>query len=311
MYNAENYISETLARLKNQTYDNIEVILVDDHSTDNSVSIAHQAKLVNLIILRNVSKGACAARNFAFYQSKGKFIKFMDADDYCSETMIEDQVTALSADENLNSVSFSNVIMLFDDRDPVKPKRLIDKDFVPAIELQVAIWNNGGFNCPHCYLIPRHIVEQSGGWNENLIKNQDGEFFARILALSEKAVFISTASATWRQTGTGISAQTSNDALRSVIESYHEITKTLIGYDKNYEKLCAENMGKLVFANYPQIKPLLPFVYSILEEIKAPLVLPNRKLVKIVRPILGWEYAVLLSKAWDRLKPRLHNHDTY
>ena len=83
-YNSFQFIAETLDSLLVQTHTNWECIIVDDHSTDNSVEIINNycEKYPGKIkLFTNPKKGACSARNTAFEKCKGEYVKFLDADD--------------------------------------------------------------------------------------------------------------------------------------------------------------------------------------------------------------------------------------
>ena len=96
-YNSEAYLAETLKCCVNQTYPNIEVVVVDDGSTDGSLKIAHQWKGVheNICVYSQQNLGAASARNFAFEKSRGEYIMYLDADDLISLNKVEKQVESL------------------------------------------------------------------------------------------------------------------------------------------------------------------------------------------------------------------------
>ena len=92
LYNAEKYIAESIESVIKQTYSNIELIIVNDGSTDKSLEVAIKNERENIKIFNQPNRGASAARNFGFKQSKGEFIKFFDADDLMNPIMIEAQI---------------------------------------------------------------------------------------------------------------------------------------------------------------------------------------------------------------------------
>src|SRR3712207_2570902 len=94
-YNAEKYIFETLESLINQTYQNIEIIVVNDGSTDKSEEIIRNVSDERIKYFKQTNKGQCAALNTGFKFSQGKYIKFYDADDVLNPTAIEGQVEVL------------------------------------------------------------------------------------------------------------------------------------------------------------------------------------------------------------------------
>lgn len=103
VYNVEKYLCKCVDSILNQTYQNLEIFLVDDGSLDNSGRICDEyAKKDNRIIAIHKSNGGLSdARNVAIEQATGKYITFIDSDDYVSLDMIEflhQNVTKYQAD---------------------------------------------------------------------------------------------------------------------------------------------------------------------------------------------------------------------
>tara|TARA_B100001059_G_scaffold209781_1_gene222960 strand:- start:7026 stop:7835 length:810 start_codon:yes stop_codon:yes gene_type:complete len=114
MYNAEKYIQETLTSLKNQSYDNYEVIIVDNASTDNSVSVAQEMSSCFksfLIVKSDVNSGGPAKpRNIGIEHSSGEYIAFLDADDLWEPKKLSYQIDIMIRDGfNFTCVSPSAV----------------------------------------------------------------------------------------------------------------------------------------------------------------------------------------------------------
>ena len=106
-YNSEKYISETIHSVLNQTYKNWELLIVDDCSTDRSISIVKefqkQDSRIKLFLLEENS-GAAVARNVAIKASKGEFVAFLDADDKWMPNKLEMQLDFMIS----NHYSFSH-----------------------------------------------------------------------------------------------------------------------------------------------------------------------------------------------------------
>lgn len=92
MYNAKLYIDQCIQNVLHQTYKNIEVIVVDDGSTDDSAAIAERYP-VNVI--RQKNRGVSAARNSGIDIAKGYYLHFMDVDDMINETFYQKLVSAM------------------------------------------------------------------------------------------------------------------------------------------------------------------------------------------------------------------------
>src|SRR5690625_1414914 len=79
VFNAERYISEALESIFNQTYGNLEILLVDDGSTDDSVNIINSYKDTRIRLIQNVrNRGIPYTRNIGLKEAKGKYIVIMD-----------------------------------------------------------------------------------------------------------------------------------------------------------------------------------------------------------------------------------------
>lgn len=186
-YNSANYISETLQSCLSQDYQNIEIIVVDDGSTDNSVEVIREwvSKYDNIHLYLQKNSGVCRARNLAFEKSTGDYILYLDADDLISHDTVVNQVELLKGAEN-NVVATCAWGRFYASLDDFKLERQpIYKDYETAVELIEDLLNEGMFGLT-CYLTPRSIIEKAGLWNEQLTINTDGEFFIRVLANTGK-----------------------------------------------------------------------------------------------------------------------------
>lgn len=101
VYNAEKYLNRSIESIMNQTYNNIEIILVNDGSTDNSLEICtnYQEKDNRIKLINQENKGVSFARNKGIDESTGDYIMFIDSDDYIEKNMIEDMVEKIIEDD--------------------------------------------------------------------------------------------------------------------------------------------------------------------------------------------------------------------
>ena len=91
VYNRENCIENCIESIRSQTYDNIEIIIVDDGSTDNSGKIcdSYEKKDHRIHVIHQKNQGVSAARNAGIHKATGKYIQFVDSDDTVAQTMCE------------------------------------------------------------------------------------------------------------------------------------------------------------------------------------------------------------------------------
>lgn len=104
VYNGENYIERCLDSLINQTYIHIEIIAVDDGSRDNSLNILrkYEEKYSNIKIISKKNGGVSSARNMGLKSAIGKYVAFVDADDYCEKEMYKNMINlAIKSDYDM------------------------------------------------------------------------------------------------------------------------------------------------------------------------------------------------------------------
>ncbi|MEH6745910.1 MAG: glycosyltransferase family 2 protein [Maribacter arcticus] len=119
-YNSEKFIEETIASVREQTYSNFELIIVDDCSTDRTVEIVKKFQLEDnriRFIELDKNSGAAIARNTAIQQISGKYMTFLDGDDLWLPTFIEDSLK-FSIDNHANFV-FSSYMRYDEDLKPL------------------------------------------------------------------------------------------------------------------------------------------------------------------------------------------------
>lgn len=113
VYNSSKYLEECITSIINQTYKNLEIIIINDNSTDNSLNIINKFKdkRIKVINLKK-TKGVANARNEGIKKSSGNYICYLDSDDYITKDKIEKQVKFM--EENNVIFSYTNFIYLKD-----------------------------------------------------------------------------------------------------------------------------------------------------------------------------------------------------
>ena len=180
VHNGEKYIKESIDSCLNQTYNNIEIIVVDDKSEDRTLEILKEYGQKLTVIPVEKQNGLGNVINIGIRKSRGKYIARMDADDIMYPTRIEKQVQYLES--NTNCVAIGGQIDIIDenssitghreyaieDRD-IKKNRFLFQPFAhPAVTLR------------------KSTVEEIGLYPENMWKVEDVKFF---LILSTKGEF--------------------------------------------------------------------------------------------------------------------------
>lgn len=106
IHNSESKLEKCINSLLNQTYTNIEIILVDDGSTDNSYSICKEYEKLDsrIISLHQKNSGVSCARNIGVHMCNGDYIGFVDSDDYIESTMYEKVLTLMESTKSMIGV---------------------------------------------------------------------------------------------------------------------------------------------------------------------------------------------------------------
>lgn len=100
-YNYEKHIAETIDSVLQQSYAPIEIIVIDDGSTDGTRSLIDSMKHPNLHYYYQENGGLSSARNLGIQKSKGTYLQFLDADDLLEKDKIKNQVAAFESDPDL------------------------------------------------------------------------------------------------------------------------------------------------------------------------------------------------------------------
>ncbi|MBQ9977004.1 MAG: glycosyltransferase [Clostridia bacterium] len=112
VYNVEKYIEKCINSLKNQTLSDIEIILVDDSSTDSSLKLCQKAaeEDARIKVIHKINEGAGMARNAGLEVAKGEYIGFIDSDDFVEENMYE--TLCAKADEYGSDLILSGILFV-------------------------------------------------------------------------------------------------------------------------------------------------------------------------------------------------------
>jgi glycosyltransferase involved in cell wall biosynthesis len=254
-FNAEKWLTQTIESVLNQTWTNIEIIIVDDGSSDNSFTIAKSFESDKIKVISQVNNGASAARNRAFQESQGDFIQYLDADDLLAPDKIERQVKLLS-NENSEYVACGEWGRFYTspDRANFIPEA-VWRD-MPGIDWLVCSWEGGGMMHPAAWLVPRTIAVIAGSWNEDLSLNDDGEYFCRVILASKGVKFCSGAKSYYRSgNSSSLSAAKSVSAMKSAFLSFELATSKLLAKEnsKKTRHACASVFQRFIYDVYPSM----------------------------------------------------------
>ncbi len=180
-YNSSQFIKETISSAQLQTCNDIEIVIVDDGSIDNTAEIVSNMN-GPVKIIRQQNKGRGAARNNGISQAKGEYIAFLDHDDLLFPESIADRVAFLESKPNVGWV-FTDAIEF----DATGDLRLYLDQF-PWLDLSQDNFCQllrGCFPLTSSVMIRSDLIRQVGGFNTAIDYGDDIELFLRLFLVSK------------------------------------------------------------------------------------------------------------------------------
>jgi glycosyltransferase involved in cell wall biosynthesis len=234
LYNKVLFFDETMKSVLNQTYPNIEIIIVDDGSTDGSLALAKGYLSDNIKIFVQKNKGASAARNKAFELSKGDFIQYLDADDTLDLRKIEDQINLVKEHPDcLVTARRFDIRETSDHQIKLVERTLLSKNYADAVHFISDDIREGALI--HSWLIPRHMIEKSGGWDEKISVFDDRDFYLRLIPLASKIIYCPTAICYYRTKANDQSNRRDEPDLAGALHYFGKVESLLLSKENKLD----------------------------------------------------------------------------
>ena len=182
IYNRAELVKETFHSLIAQTYKNWEAMVVDDGSTDHTLSVLQEYSLKDSRIQwfrrpPEKHKGPASCRNYGIIHSKGEYLVFFDSDDLMHENYLSDLVETLDRNPLINIAA-------------CRPQRFYvengKKIFMDAVDFENIRFPQDFFSRKlkigtPALMFRRSALDMNDLWNEKIVKSEDYEFYSRLL----------------------------------------------------------------------------------------------------------------------------------
>ncbi len=287
VYNAEQYIDNCLKSLIEQTYKNIEIILVDDGSKDSSYDICLEySKKYNFIkTFHKTNGGPSSARNFGINKASGDYICFVDSDDTVSEYYIEKLLENKEdivlggfielINENKKNVKMCNSIQMFKDEE-------IYIKFLEASESDI-------FNSPWCKLYKRNIIEKNKlRYDESLRMGEDLEFNINYLKYCKSMIIIPDCLYYYNKNVVGsltkkfeITRWNTEKKIYYEYKKIYELNNLYINYKSNIDCMLLQGAKKTIYilcASNTKYDESIKYINDIVNDVEM------RKVVNYIKP---------------------------
>jgi glycosyltransferase involved in cell wall biosynthesis len=284
-YNAEDWISYTLESAVGQTWPRKEIIVVNDGSTDGTEEVAQRFASRQLKIISTENRGLSAAVNQAYRESQGDYIQELDSDDLLTPDKIERQLNALHEGDSKRTLLSSPWGHFFYRAHRAQfVRNSLWSDLSPAewllrkmeenLHMQNATW-----------LVSRELAEAAGPWDENLHYDQDGEYYSRVLMVSDGTRFVAEARVFYRVSSSdrisyiGASDKKKASLLRSM--KLHIQYLRSLEESERARKACLTYLQTWSRQFYPERPDMFAEIQALAEELGG----------RLEKPGLHWKYA--------------------
>lgn len=306
-YNAAEFISDTITSVINQTWKNLEIIIINDGSTDNTETIVQNFLVDKRIKLINQQNQGCSAsKNVGLFLAQGKFIQYLDADDILSKNKIENQINILKdSDEEIaicQTLIFHNY--------PGDTNENISKELLhntkQSFEFILNLYGiNGkdGMIQPNAFLCSRKLLDAAGIWDTTISPSpdEDGEYFCRVM-LQAKAIHITEGLNYYRKKDSdknSLSNQNGYVYVKGLLTSLILKTTHLINVENSsrVKTLMAKHFSSFIYSNYtshPDLSQLAEeYIYN-MGVLKIPIA--GGANFKILAGLIGFKPALKIKK---------------
>lgn len=291
-FNSERWLAETLDSALAQTYRALEIVVVDDGSTDGTASVARRYADRGVRLVSQPNRGLSAARNAALPHLGGEFIQFLDADDLLSPDKIEAQVRVLepATPGTLATCRWARFRL-----DPARAKfgaSPLWRDFEPDEYLAASARLSAAIPV-HGWLIPRRVVEAAGPFDESIRTTEDLEFFTRAVLRSAGvrfcpqgfALYRSFHQATLSRARDAVSAESLLRSAQAMERTWAELRPGPLG-----RRASANQFQRVAYALYPEHARLVAEAEAAAQRLGgADLVLPMGRLARKLARWVGWK----------------------
>jgi len=228
-YNSAKFISDSVSNVTSQTYPNIEILIIDDGSTDNTEAIV-RALPGPIRYIKQVNSGPSAARNHGIRQSNGKYIAFLDVDDGWEPSKIKNQVVFFENDKSLSIVA-TGYVRCDADLSPIETVSLeVPSKNKGIIPFRVLLERNQLLTSS--IMVKKQTLDECGSFDDKIRFGEDWDLWVRTAQLG-RIGYIQTPLAKYRAHGGGLTGKLDDKNMQDWLEV---IRKNKLRADNWYDR---------------------------------------------------------------------------
>ena len=218
VFNCEEYINKCINSLISQTYRNIEIVLIDDGSTDRSGILCDNLTKMDerIIVFHKKNEGVSSARNKGLELIKGKYVLFVDADDYVEDNYVETLIKNLSSNEMVVCGYYEEYV-----NDSVIMNTFKSNKVITNNQAQQLVYSDRGFGgyLWNKVFLKEIIVKEKLRFNEKIYMCEDQLFVINYLLFVTKILVLNSVLYHYRMRKSSMVWQTNDNKKRTFYEA--------------------------------------------------------------------------------------------
>jgi glycosyltransferase involved in cell wall biosynthesis len=295
VYNAAEHLRESLDSVLAQDYGELEVVAVNDGSTDGSGRILWEYRNEGVRLVDQENRGQCGALNRGIEEAGGDCIKFFDADDVMNEGHISAQVEALGGRHDVVASCRWGAFYRRPSEAQFRPETTHRNYDDPMDWIVDSLTRDVGMMGGWMWLIPAPVLERAGRWDTRLSLNNDFDFSIRVLLASRGVRFAGGARLYYRKgTEESLTQRADRQALESAFLTTRLGTEHILAHEdsERTRRICADRFKHWLFRFYPSFPDLARRTEEEIARLGGSDLQPQGGAIfRALRTCLGWKRA--------------------
>jgi glycosyltransferase involved in cell wall biosynthesis len=294
VFNAEKYLRASISSVLDQSFEDFELIIINDGSVDTSEAVIQSFHDKRIRYYRQSNQGQVIASNTGIGLAKGRFIKFLDADDLLNSRHLELQLNVLDGDQS----KLASCEWAYFHKNPEQAlfgKEYTHKDYTNPMDWFFDSHHfDKGMLGAWMWLIPRKLLEKAGYWNEKLTLNNDFDLSTRLICASEGIRFAKGAKLYYRKGHlNALTHSKSTSAYESALLTTELAMKNVLNREdsERMRRLFADRFQWWIYEIYPQHRNIVYQMGQHVENLGGSILKPiGGRVFKMLNSIFPWKW---------------------
>ena len=252
-YNAERFIKQTINSVLKQTYQNFEILVINDGSTDNSLNFIQSYTDSRIAVIDKANSGVSDTRNIGYQKSKGQYILFLDSDDVISENYFSSAIDFLENNRDYSFCTFH--IRHIDENDKIIENIPNKRGTYQNIQEEIASFSTDVSTCPSVYVYRKDFLDKNNIIFSKILSSPADKYYLMCVGQFGKGKLIdsNTAYLLYRINQNSMSNKITEKLL---LEQEYFYTETINNklLPKNIEKIFSKKMAYQLISTFVRLK---------------------------------------------------------